>query len=423
MAKIKKIGAREVLDSRGIPAIEAKMLLDSGVEVTAYSTSGESLGRYEGVELRDSNDKRYDGMGVKTAASYINDLVGPKLIGVDPKNQADIDTWLVKADGTDNKSRLGVNTIMLISQLAMKAAAADLKLPLYKYINSIFNAIASKIQPIEKIPGLIISVVNGGKHGTKNLEFQEFQIIPSSSLSFSKALEFSVETYFNLKKVLEYRNAGSSVSEEGGFVPNLLTNVDALEIIKESLIQKKAHLGVDVYMGLDLAASQYFNNGRYQIKDKQQPLKVEEYIEYLVFINKEYNILVLEDPLEQEDFASWTLLNEKIGSNTYIVGDDFLAGKKDRLIRAIKEKSCSAILIKFNQSGTITEMLEVIALAKQAGLKLVFSHRLGESNDSVIADFAVGVQADFVKFGAPVRGERVAKYNRLLEIEKEIVVQ
>ena len=420
MAKIQKITAREVLDSRGIPTIEGYLLLDTGELVSAIAPSGESLGKYEWAELRDG-DARYDGMGVKKAISYINDLIAPKLIGADPSTQSEIDDWLIKADNGSNGQTLGVNTTMTISQLILKAAALSQKIPIYKYINTLGNAITEKKVILEQMPGCIITVINGGKHGNKNLDFQEFQIIPSTSYSYSQCLEFAVEAYSALKKVLEYRNAGISVSEEGGFVPNLLTNVDALEVIKESLVQRKLHLGVDVYMGLDLAASQFFKNNHYIIKDKSQPLKVEDYIDFLVLINKEYNILILEDPLEQEDFNNWTKLNEKIGTNTYVVGDDFLAGKKERLQRAIKERSCSAMLVKLNQTGTITELLELIEIARTANLKIIVSHRLGESNDSFIADLAVGIQADFVKFGSPVRGERVAKYNRLLSIEENFL--
>lgn len=419
MAKIQKITAREILDSRGIPTIEGYLLLDTGEQVSAVAPSGESLGKYEWTELRDG-ETRYDGMGVKKAISYINDLIAPKLLGADPLSQSEIDYWLIKADGGTSGQTLGVNSTMTVSQLVLKAAALSQKMPLYKYINALCNKATEKKIILDRMPGCIVTLINGGKHGNKNLEFQEFQIIPSTSYSYSQALEFAVVAYDGLKKVLEYRNAGIAVSEEGGFVPNLLTNVDALEVIRESLVQRKVRLGVDVYIGLDLAASQFYKNNRYAIKDKSQPLKVEEYIDFLVFINKEYNILVLEDPLEQEDFANWALLNDKIGANTYLVGDDFLAGKKERVQRAIKEKACSGMLIKLNQTGTITELLELTEIVHQANLKTIVSHRLGESNDSFIADLAVGIQADFVKFGAPVRGERVAKYNRLLTIETDL---
>lgn len=420
MAKIQKITAREVLDSRGIPTVEGHLELDSGEIVTATAPSGESLGKYEWVELRDRDATHFDGMGVSKVISYINDLVGPKLIGVDPAGQTEIDSWLVKADASSSGQTLGVNTTMTISQLVLKAAAVSQKISIYTHINNLFNDRAEKKTLLEKMPGVIVTLINGGKHGNKNMDFQEFQIVPSTSSSYSQALEFAEVSYEALKKVLEYRNAGVSVSEEGGFVPNLLTNVDALEVIRESLVQRKLRLGVDVHMGLDLAASQFFVNGKYVIKDKSQPLKFDEYVEYLVGIAQEYNILILEDPLEQEDFDGWKKLNEKIGSNTYLVGDDFLAGKKERLEKAVKNRACTAMLVKLNQTGTITDLLELVQIARTANLKIIVSHRLGESNDSFIADLAVGVQADFVKFGAPVRGERVAKYNRLLEIETEL---
>jgi len=419
MAKIKKISARQILDSQGHPTIEAHMVLDSGHEVTAVSPSGQSLGKYEALELRDGGSA-YEGLGVTKGVSYINDLIGPKLIGADPSTQVEIDEWLKKADTTQNTSQLGVNTIMTVSQLAAKAAAAAQSCEPYVYLNNLYTITTSKKIPIEKIPSLIVTVINGGKHGNKNLEFQEFQIIPATSYSYSHSLEFAVESYHNLRKVLSYRNAGISVSDEGGFVPNLLTNIDALEVIKESLMQCKKKLGVDVHIGLDMAASQYFSGGKYIIKDRPQPLSTQEYIDYLAIIVKEYSILFLEDPLEQENFAAWESINEKLGTGTYIAGDDFIAGKKERLVKAISDKDCSAVVIKFNQVATITDILELVAQAKESNMKIVFSHRLGESNDSIIADFAVAIQSDFVKFGAPVRGERVAKYNRLLAIEKEL---
>lgn len=420
MAKIKKIIAREILDSRGVPTIEGKLILDNDKTVTAIASSGESRGKYEGVELRDSDENRYDGLGVKKAVSYINDMIGPKLISVSPEKQTDVDYWLIAADGTENRSQLGVNTLLTISQLILKAAALQQNLPLYKYFNSLYNQTFKKQIPLEKISAPIFCLINGGKHGAKNLEFQEFQIIPSSSSNFSQSLQLGVEIYHNLKKVLDYRNAGITVSEEGGFAPNLLTNIDGLEIIRETLLQKRHQLGVDIFLGVDLAASNFYKNGRYVIKDRASPLSTNEYIEYLVGINKEYSLLVMEDPIEEEDFENWKKINSKLGSNTYIVGDDFIAGNKKRLLRAINEKAASSIVIKFNQVSTITEMLEIINLAKEANFKIIFSHRTGETNDPITADLAVGIQADFVKFGAPVRGERVAKYNRLLEIEEEI---
>lgn len=420
MAKIKKIISREILDSRGIPTVEVKLILDNDAFVTAAAPSGESIGKYEGVELRDDDQNRYHGLGVQKAVGYINDLLGPKLIGVSCDRQIDIDYWLGQIDPSPAKSTIGVNTTMAISQVTVKAAAMSAGLPLYNYIHQLFNKYFNFQYQLKKIPSPIFNIINGGKHGIKNLEFQEFQIIPLTSLRFSQALQMGAEFYYQIKKILEYRNVTVSVSDEGGFTPSFLTNYDALAFIKEIFIEKKMVLGVDIFIGLDIAADYFFNNDKYVIKDKSMPLKVDDYLHYLMELNQEFKLLILEDPINQEDFETWKKLSEKIGGNTYIVGDDFLAGNKPRLLKAIKENACGGVLVKLNQTGTISELMEVINLAKQAGLKIVFSHRLGEVNDALIADLAVGAQVDFVKFGAPVRGERVAKYNRLLEIEQEL---
>lgn len=420
MAKIKKIIAREILDSRGLPTIEGRLILDNDNQVVAAASSGESRGKYEKMELRDE-EKRYQGFGVKKAVFYINELIGPKLVGVDCQRHIEIDRWLASIDKTEEKSQLGVNTLMTVSQLILKAAALDLNLPLYRYCNQIYFNLFQKKIILEKIPAPIFTLINGGKHGSKNLDFQEFQLIPATSLAFSQSLLQAVEIYQELGKVLEYRGSPTAVGQEGGFAPNLLTNIDGLEVIVETIHQKKLHPGVDVFLGLDLAASYYFHNGEYIIKDNPHPLKTKEYFDYLLKIKDEYNLLVLEDPFETEDFVSWKNLNFKLGETTYIVADDFVGGDKKRLVRAISEKTIAGVVIKFNQTATITEMLELINQAITGNLKIIFSHRLGETNDTIIADLAVGVQADFVKFGAPVRGERVAKYNRLLEIEKEIL--
>lgn len=421
MAAIKKIIAREILDSRGVPTIEAKLILDNDRAVSAIASSGESRGKYEGVEIRDCDPERYGGKGVKKAVSYINDLIGPKLAGVPVEKQIDIDYWLQQADGTPNFASIGVNTASVLSQLVLKANALNSGLPIYKYVNDIFCKNFKTTLPITKVPSGMFCMINGGKHGSKNLEFQEFQIIPSTANKFSTSLEIAVKVYSSLKQILDYRNAGISVSDEGGFAPNLLTNVDSLELIKETLIQKRIKLGVDIFIGLDIAASDFYVDGKYIIKDKPQPLKPNEYLEYLDDLAKNYSILILEDSIDQEDHENWTKLNETIGDQSYIIADDFVAGDKTRLEHSIKDRSISGVLLKMNQVGTITQMMETIYLAKQANIKLIISHRLGESNDSLIADLAVGVQADFVKFGAPVRGERIAKYNRLLEIEEAIL--
>lgn len=420
MAKIKEIKAREIVDSRGIPTIQGRLTLTTGRSVRAAASSGESLGKFEGVELRDGDPNRFHGQGVLKAISYINELITPRLIGVDIKKHVDVDYWLKQIDGTPHQSKLGVNTVMTISQLVLKAAAKDAGLPLYRYANQVYTKLFNKQTSLEKMPGGIFSMINGGKHGSKNLEFQEFHILPTTSISFRGALEMAGQVYATLHDVLKYRNAELTRSVEGGFAPNLLTNTDALEIVRETLSQARLKLGIDIYMGLDIAAAHFYKNGKYVIRDKSQPVKSKDYLEFLIELNRNYDVLFLEDPLDQEDFESWKALNEKIGKKTYITGDDFLAGQPDKIKKAAQENACSAVLVKFNQTGTVTELMQIISLARDVGLKVVFSHRLGETNDSIIADLAVGLQADFVKFGPPVGGERVAKYNRLVEIEDEI---
>lgn len=417
MAQISKIIAREILDSRGLPTIEAKLILKTGEEVVAQASSGESLGKHEGAELRDADPSRYNGLGVKKAVSFINDLIGPKLVGANPEKHVDIDYWLLKADGTKNKSRLGVNTILTVSQLLFKAAAMSAHQPLFQFANSECNKFSREKITIERLPSPIFNLINGGKHGSTNLEFQEFHIIPSTSTKFSEALAQGSDIYHSLKSVLDYRNVSTSVSEEGGFTPNLLTNTDALEVIKETIVQKKLKLGVDIFFGLDCASSHFFKSGKYALKDKPQALSPDDYVQFMIGLASQYNILVLEDPLDQEDDAYWKKITEKIGASTYIAADDFTSGDVELMQKALKENACNAVVLKFNQVGTITELFEITNLLKQHKVKIIFSQRLGETTDSIIADLAVGIAADFVKFGSPARGERVVKYNRLLEIE------
>ncbi len=419
MAKIKQIKAYEIIDSRGFPTIEGRLLLDNNIEVMASVPAGTSLGKYEAVELRDNDKQYFDGMGVSKAVEIVNTLISPKLAGISPLKQQEVDSWLIHADGTKNKSKLGANTTLAISLLMIKAAAASENIPLYKYINNYYNSIFKTNIKIEKIPTPMFNILNGGKHANNNLEFQEFQVIPSSSFNFDKSYRIGVEIFHELKRSLAYRNANISVGEEGGFTPNFPTNVDALEILQETIIRKNMKPGLDIFLGMDIAASNFYKNQHYLLKSIAHPLKTEEYISYILDITKQYSPLVLEDPLNEDDFESWTKLNALISKETYLVGDDLLTTNKDRLQKAIKSKACTTILIKPNQIGTITETLEVIDLARSNNFNYIVSHRSGETNDSFIADFAVGIQSEFVKFGAPSRGERVAKYNRLWQIERE----
>ncbi|MBI3366344.1 phosphopyruvate hydratase [Candidatus Roizmanbacteria bacterium] len=400
MLKIKKILAYEIIDSRGEPTIEGRLILDNGSEVTTSIPAGTSLGKYEGFELRDKDPKRFNGMGVLQAVSYINTLLGPKLIGVSPSKITDIDLWLVNADGTRNKSKLGANTCLTISQLVVKAAAKEQGVPLFRYINSLYKQIFKSEIRIKKIPTPIFNVINGGKHANNDLDFQEFQIIPTSSFTFSKALQLGVEFFHELLKVLQYRNASISVGEEGGFTPNFSTNFDALEVIKETTLQMKYQIAVDIFLGLDIAAAHFYKEDSYRIKDKTHSLKHSEYLEFILDLLKKYSPLVIEDPFGEDDWEMWGKLNSQISRETYLVGDDLIASNKERFARAVKEKSCSTILIKPNQIGTITGTMEVVDIARKNNFNYIISQRSGETNDSFIADFAVGVQSDFVKFGA-----------------------
>lgn len=419
MANIKKIYAYEVIDSRGFPTIEGKLTLDNNRAVITAVPAGTSIGKYEAVELRDNDPNRFDGYGVSRAVKFINEVIGPKLVGTSPLKQQEIDAWLVSADGTKNKAKLGANTTLTISQLLAKAAAEEQGIPLFAQINLLYKTLFKTEIPLKKIPTPIFNIINGGKHANNNLELQEFQVIPSSSLNFGKAYETGVGLYHELKRVLEYRNANISVGEEGGFAPNLSSNIDAFELLNETIIRKNLRVGLDVFLGVDFAASHYFNHQKYTFKEKPQPLSPDDYLNFLIELSKQYKFLIFEDPLDEDDFKRWAKLNSAIPKELYLVGDDLLATSKERFLEAIKQKACSTILVKPNQIGTITETLEVIDIARKNDFNYVVSHRSGETNDSFIADFAVGIQADFVKFGAPSRGERIAKYNRLWQIERE----
>ncbi len=420
MAHIKSIVAREILDSRGIPTLEGSLVTEEGIIVTAQVPSGESLGKYEGVELRDRDPNRYVGMGVQQAIGIINQGIAPKLNGVDTSQFQEIDSWLFKADGTKNYSKLGVNTVMIISQLVFKANAAEKGQDLYQHVFENYNKLFDDKLALHRIPTPIYNMINGGKHGTKNLDFQEFHIVPSSSTPFSQTLEFAVSCYNGLKDLFANRNADVSVSEEGGFTPNLFTNSEAFEIIKEVLVTKKIKIGVDIFTGVDCAPSYYYNNKQYGIKDQGAALGTKEYIDFLIEMVSKFNMIIVEDPLDEDDIQSWKEITQEIGKQAYVVADDFVAGNMDRLHDAIEKQACNAVLVKFNQVGTLSEMFNFIHEIRKNNLKIVVSHRLGETIDATIADIAVGVQADFIKFGSPARGERIAKYNRLLEIESLI---
>jgi enolase len=418
MATIKQIWAREILDSRGMPTIEAAGQLDSG-QIAIFSVpAGASTGSHEAIELRDQDEDRFYGKGVLKAVNNVNTVLAQAVFGKDPSNQEEIDNILINLDGTPNKSKLGANAILAVSGLTLRLGAIANNLTLYSWVLSLVKKMG--ITVYTKIPTPIFNIVNGGLHGASNLDFQEFHIIPVSSKSYSEGLRMAAEIYMVAGGKLRQKGAIHSVGDEGGFAPNLFTNMDALELLVESIKQTRYGLGRDVFLGLDAAASVFYKNGSYQIKDKTSPLDKSAMLEYYKVLNDQYHLAILEDPLEEDDWDGWKKITEMLASETIIVGDDLLVTNPEKVQKAIAEKACTAVLVKPNQVGTISETLKVIKLARENGLKIIVSHRSGETNDWFIADFAVGVGADYVKFGAPARGERVAKYNRLLTIESEI---
>lgn len=419
MAKITRVWAREILDSRGIPTVEAACQLDSGHVAVASVPAGTSTGTHEALELRDIKNPRYLGKGVLTAVANVNKVLGPAVIGMDPTDQEGIDSKLISLDGTENKSKYGANAILAVSIAVSKAGAIASKQTLYGWINILAQKVGLK--PVMKVPTPIFNMINGGLHGAGNLDFQEFHVIPATSKTFAQGLQESVEVYMTLGSNLARRGAIHSVGNEGGYAPNLFTNADALEIVVESVKSANFSLGRDLFLGLDVAASVFYKNGEYSIRDKTSPMDDNTMLEYYKNLNNQYHLALLEDPLHEDGWESWKKLYAVMSSQVTLVGDDLLATNPKRVQKAINEKACNAILVKPNQIGTVSETLKVIKQAKDANWKIIVSHRSGETNDWFIADFAVGVAADYVKFGAPARGERVAKYNRLMNVEVELL--
>lgn len=422
MTLISSIAAREILDSRGNPTVETTVRLESGASGTAAVPSGASVGSHEAVELRDHDKDRYDGMGVLTAVSNVNTILAGNLIGKNISSQNEIDQAMIDLDGTENKSKLGANSILSISLAFTLAMAADKKIPLYQHIAELATTVGLAPQSL-RIPTPTFNIINGGKHGSGNLDIQEFHVAPATNIPYNQALRMGVEIYQHLKGILAKHQASFAVGDEGGFSPTLYSNLDACAAIIEAIRLSRYKIGREVFFGLDIAANHFFANGKYQIKDKETPLSREEFSDYLLALNKDYPLIYLEDPLVEDDWDGWIALTAKAGSGITIVGDDLLVTDSKRLERAITTKACTGILVKPNQVGTLSEMLWVVKQAKEANFKTILSHRSGETNDSYLADIAVGIAADYVKFGAPARGERVAKYNRLLAIEAELQKQ
>ncbi len=418
MATIKNIWAREILDSRGIPTVECYCLLDDGKFATAAVPAGTSTGSHEALELRDNDNTRFHGQGVLTSCNNINSILGPALVGMDPKNQREIDQKLISLDGTENKSKYGGNSILAISMVVCKAASVSEAKPLYVWINEL--AVANGLAKMLKIPTPLLNMINGGLHGAGNLDFQEFWMIPATNKKFHEGLQMGVEIYQTIGQNLARRGAIHSVGHEGGYAPNLFTNADAFEVFVESVRQTNYSLGRDVFLGLDVAANSFYKDGDYTIRDRSSALSDDQLLDYYKELVGTYRLAVLEDAFQEDAWNSWKKIYTEMVGNTLIVGDDILCTNPKRLQKAIEEKACNGAVIKPNQIGTVTETLQVVKMAKDANWKIITSHRSGETNDTFIADFAVGIASDYAKFGAPARGERVAKYNRLSAIELEM---
>lgn len=418
MSKIKHIWSREILDSRGIPTLETACMLDTGQIAVSSVPAGTSTGSHEALELRDTDNPRYLGQGVLKAVENVNSALGQALVGMDPTDQFGIDKRLVELDGTENKSKYGANAILSVSEVVARAGAIANNMQLYAWIYTL--ATRGNITQKVKIPIPLFNMVNGGRHGAGNLDFQEFWVVPASNKSFSEGLQLGVEIYQTIGINLGRKGAIHSVGQEGGYAPNLFTNADALEVFVESIKATNYSLGRDVFLGLDVASNSFYKNGEYVIKDKTTGMDDNQFLEYYKSLYDQYKIAILEDPFAEDSWDSWKKMYGQMSGNLIIVGDDLLVTNPKRVQKAITEKACNASIIKPNQIGTITETLNVVKMVKDAGWKVVVSHRSGETNDSFIADFAVGVAADYLKSGAPARGERVAKYNRLLTIEYEL---
>ncbi len=415
MSVIKNIVAKEILDARGLPTIECTLWLDDGQSVTTSVPSGTSTGKYEAKELRDKDTARMMGNGVLQAVANVNTILAPQLIDKDPTNQTDLDQLMVNLDGTKDKSKLGANAILACSQAILKAGALASGIPLYLYIQQ-------KYQLMEKlmIPTCIFSMIEGGKHGAENLDIQEFEIIPASHVDYPSAINMAVTIYQKIKEVLMMKGAIHSTGLNGGFTPNLFNNTDAFEIIIESIKATPYTFAQDVFLGADMSAATFHEAGKYSLKDKSQALSSKELAKYYKTLKDLYHVFYIEDPFQEDDEAAWKEFTADINSSGMIVADKLLVTSLERTTRAIAEKLCNSITVKPNQTGTVSETIQVIKLAKDSGWQVICSHRSGETNDDFIADLAVGTGVQYVKFGPPNRGERVAKYNRLTVIYEEM---
>jgi enolase len=408
---ITDIIAREILDSRGNPTIEVDVELENGVIGRAAVPSGASTGEHEAVELRDGDKMRYGGKGVLNAVEHVNTTIAEDLTGYDALDQTEIDAMMIKLDGTPTKSKLGANAILGVSLAAAKAAAQSVGLPLYRYIGGV-NA--------RTLPVPMMNILNGGKHADDSTDLQEFMILPVAALTFTEALRWGAETYAALKKVLKKRGYNTNVGDEGGFAPSLKSNEEAFEVIMEAIAAAGYKPGEHIYLGMDPASSEFFEDGKYVLKKEGKTLSGAEMVEFYARLVDQYPIISIEDGLAENDWDSWKMINARLGNRLQLVGDDLLVTNVDFVKRAIAEKACNSLLCKVNQIGTLTEAIDASRMSQRAGWSVVVSHRSGETEDATIADIAVALNAGQIKTGAPCRSDRIAKYNQLLRIEEEL---
>ena len=407
MSKIVKVTGLEILDSRGNPTVEAEVTLKSGARGRAAAPSGASTGTREAVELRDGDKQRYLGKGVQNAVANVNKALAKAVTGLDAQNQARVDETMIELDGTPNKARLGANAILAVSLATAQAAAAEKKEPLFRRLGK------SAVLPVP-----MMNVINGGAHADNNVDIQEFMILPVGAQSFAEALRWGAEIFHALKGVLRNRKLNTAVGDEGGFAPDLPSNEAALQVLSEAVDKAGYGLGRDVYLGLDVASSEFFKDGKYHLESEGKQFSPDEFTDYLAGICQRYPVISVEDGCAEGDWEGWALLTKKLGAKVQLVGDDLFVTNTAILKRGIDQKIANAILIKPNQIGTLTETLAAIRMATKAGYASIVSHRSGETEDCAIADIAVGTTATQIKTGSLCRSDRTAKYNQLLRIER-----
>jgi enolase len=412
MSRITAVHAREVLDSRGNPTVEADVVTELGSVGSACAPSGASTGSREALELRDGDAARYLGKGVARAVAAANGVIADAVRGMDAADQAALDARMCALDGTDNKAQLGANAILAVSLAAAKAAAQDAGVPLFRHINSLFGGVPMTL------PVPMMNIINGGEHADNNVDIQEFMIQPVSMGSFREALRCGAEVFHALKKVLQARGLATSVGDEGGFAPNLASNAEALAVIAEAVAAAGYRLGEDVTLALDCASSEFYHDGVYHLAGEGRRFDAVGFADYLADLAARYPITSIEDGMDESDWDGWRVLTQRIGDRVQLVGDDLFVTNTRILSRGIRDHIANAILIKFNQIGSLSETLDAIRMAHAAGYKAVISHRSGETEDTTIADLAVATGAGQIKTGSLCRSDRVAKYNRLLRIEE-----